>query len=357
MPARQDLDDAALFRRQLTAGCWGLTFATMTQVEVGRRHGVQRIFYANQLVGAADIRYVCGELRRDPGFEFYCLVDSVAGVELLASRVAAADPGRRVNVLVEGGLAGGRCGVRDVATAVSVAEAVQTAGSQLALVGVEGFEGLLQFRESGRRPADAREFLRFLVAIAEALDGRGLFSDGEVLLSAGGSAFYDLVIEELSAARLSRPARVVLRSGCYLTQDWGLYDGLLADLHQRSGSAEPDLEPALEVWTQVLSLPEQDRVILSAGRRDFGQDAGNPVALTHVRRGSAVGRSLREAGWQMTAVSDQHAHMTVPPGHGVSVGDLVALGPSHPCTTFDKWRVLYLVDDDYNVTETVATYF
>jgi D-serine dehydratase len=358
----------ALFRRQLTAGCWGLTFATMTQVEVGRRHGVQRIFYANQLVGAADIRYVCGELRRDPGFEFYCLVDSVAGVELLASRVAAADPGRPVNVLVEGGLAGGRCGVRDVATAVSVAEAVQTAGSQLALVGVEGFEGLLQFREAGRRAADAREFLRFLVSIAEALDGRGLFSSGSVssggsggspgavLLSAGGSAFYDLVIEELSAARLSGPARVVLRSGCYLTQDWGLYDGLLADLHQRSGSAEPDLEPALEVWTQVLSVPEPDRVILSAGRRDFGQDAGNPVALTHVRRGS-VGRSLREAGWQMTAVSDQHAHMTVPAGHGVSVGDLVALGPSHPCTTFDKWRVLYLVDDDYNVTETVATYF
>ena len=356
----------ALFRRQLTAGCWGLTFATMTQVEVGRRHGVQRIFYANQLVGAADIRYVCGELRRDPGFEFYCLVDSVAGVELLAARVAAADPGRRVNVLVEGGLAGGRCGVRDVATAVSVAEAVRAAGSHLALVGVEGFEGLLQFREAGRRSADAREFLRFLVSIAEALDGRGLFSagsagsdgsPGEVLLSAGGSAFYDLVIGELSAARLSRPARVVLRSGCYLTQDWGIYDGLLADLHQRSGSAEPDLEPALEVWTQVLSVPEPDRVILSAGRRDFGQDAGNPVALTHVRRGSAVGRSLREAGWQMTAVSDQHAHMTVPTGHGVSVGDLVALGPSHPCTTFDKWRVLYLVDDDYNVTEAVATYF
>ena len=347
----------ALFRRQLAAGCWGLTFATMTQVEVGRRHGVQRIFYANQLVGAADIWYVCGELRRDPGFEFYCLVDSVAGVELLASRLAAADPGRRVNVLVEGGLAGGRCGVRDVATAVSVAEAVRAAGEQLALVGVEGFEGLLQYREAGRRSADAREFLRFLVSIAEALDGRGLFASSDVLLSAGGSALYDLVIEELSAARLSRPARVVLRSGCYLTQDWGIYGGLLADVHQRRGSAEPDLEPALEVWTQVLSAPEPGLVILSAGRRDFGQDAGNPVALTHVTRGSAVGRSLREAGWQMIAVSDQHAHMTVPPDHGVSVGDLVALGPSHPCTTFDKWRVLYLVDDHYNVTETVATYF
>jgi D-serine dehydratase len=129
-----------LFGRQLAAGAWGLTFATLPQVQVARRHGVQRIFYANQLVGAADIHYVCGELRRDPGFEFYCLVDSVAGVQLLAERVARAQPGRRVNVLVEGGLAGGRCGVRDVAAAVEVAEATRSHGEHLALVGVEGFE-------------------------------------------------------------------------------------------------------------------------------------------------------------------------------------------------------------------------
>jgi D-serine dehydratase len=347
----------ALFGRQLGAGCWGLTFATCAQLKVARRHGVQRVFYANQLVGAADIRYVCDELRRDPGFEFYCLVDSVGGVQQLAQRVAQADPGRRLNVLIEGGLAGGRCGVRDVGTAVTVAEAVRAAGAHLALVGVEGFEGLVQYREAGRREADVRQFLGFLADIAEALDDRDLFEVGEVLLSAGGSAFYDLVIEELKQTRLRRPPRVILRSGCYLTQDWGAYDALLADIHRRTESAEPALEPALEVWAQVLSIPEPELIILSAGRRDFGQDAGNPVALTHVRRGSAERRPLREADWRMTAVSDQHAHMTVPPGHGVEIGDLVALGPSHPCTTFDKWRILYLVDDDYNVTETIPTYF
>jgi D-serine dehydratase len=347
----------ALFSRQLAAGCWGLTFATCAQLEVARRHGVHRVFYANQLVGAADIHYVCDELRRDPGFEFYCLVDSVDGVQQLAERVAQADPGRRLNVLVEGGLTGGRCGVRDIGTAVKVAEAVRAAGAQLALVGVEGFEGLVQYRAADRRETDVREFLGFVAGIAEALDDRDLFDVDEVLLSAGGSAFYDLVIEVFQQVRLRRPSQVLLRSGCYLTQDWGAYRGFLADIHQRTGSATPDLEPALEVWAQVLSIPEPELIILSAGRRDFGQDAGNPVAITHVRRGSAERRPLHEAGWRMTAVSDQHAHMTVPPDHGVEVGDLVALGPSHPCTTFDKWRVLYLVDDDYNVTETIPTYF
>lgn len=347
----------ALFGRQLAAGAWGLTFANGQQLQVARRHGVPRVFYASQLVGAAEIRYVCAELRRDPGFDFYCLVDSVAGVRLLAERVAAAGPGRRLNVLVEGGLAGGRCGVRSVDEAVAVAEAVRAAGAHLALVGVEGFEGLVRNEDAGRREAGVRAFLAFLVEMAETLDRRGLFDVGEVLLSAGGSAFYDLVVQGLGAARLSRPSRVILRSGCYLTQDWGLYEGLAADLRSRMGPAAPDLEPALEVWAQVLSVPEPGLVILSAGRRDFGQDAGNPVALTHVRRGSGERRPLRDSGWRMAAASDQHAHMAAPPGHGVEVGDLVALGPSHPCTTFDKWRVIYLVDDDYTITEAVPTYF
>jgi D-serine deaminase-like pyridoxal phosphate-dependent protein len=144
---------------------------------------VQRVFYANQLVGAADIRYVCDELRRDPGFEFYCLVDSVDGVQQLAERVAQADPGRRLNVLVEGGLAGGRCGVRDIGTAVKVAEAVRAAGARLALVGVEGFEGLVQYRPADRRETDVREFLGFVAGIAEALDDRDLFDVDEVLLT------------------------------------------------------------------------------------------------------------------------------------------------------------------------------
>jgi D-serine dehydratase len=347
----------ALFGRQLAAGCWGLTFATRAQLEMARRHEVPRVLLANELVGASDIRYVCGELARDPGFDFYCLADSVAGVRLLADGVAAAAPGRPVQVLVEGGMAGQRCGVRDVGTAVRVAEAVRDAGPYLALAGVEGFEGLAVSQEAGRREAAVREFLGFLADIAVALDGRGLFDAGEVLLSAGGSSFYDLVIESLPAVRLSRPHRVVLRSGCYLTQDHGIYQRALGEVHRRTGSAEPDLEPALEVWAQVLSVPEPGLVILSAGRRDFGQEAGNPVALAHVRRGAASLRSLRGAGWTMAAASDQHAHMAAPPGHGVEVGDLVALGPSHPCTTFDKWRELYLVDDDYNVLETISTYF
>src|SRR5450755_2659280 len=167
-----------LFGRQLATGAWGLTFATGRQVRVARAHGVPRIFYANQLVGAADVRFVCAELRRDPGFEFYCLVDSVAGVRLLAERVAAAQPGRALNVLVEGGLPGGRCGVRDVATAVEVAEAVRASGGHLVLPGVRRAEGLVRTAEPSRREPYARDCLALLAEIAETLVGRGQFRGG-----------------------------------------------------------------------------------------------------------------------------------------------------------------------------------
>jgi D-serine dehydratase len=346
-----------LFQRQLDHGCWGLTLATGHQLQVARRHGVQRVLYANQLVGEAEIRYVCDELRRDAGFDFYCLVDSVAGASLLAERAARAAPGRPVQVLVEGGFAGGRCGVRDVPTAVAVAEAVRTHAPHLTLVGVEGFEGLLQYHEPERREVEVRKFIGFLVEIAEKLDEGGLFDAPEVLITAGGSAFYDLVAEGLGSASLARPKRVVLRSGCYLTHDNGIYDRLLQDVHRRTGSEALTFEPALEVWAQVLSTPEPELLILSAGRRDFGQDAGNPAPLKHVGRGWTTPRGLSRSEWVVAGVSDQHAHVTCPRGHGVEIGDLIALGPSHPCTTFDKWRVIYVVDTDYDVLDVAHTWF
>ena len=33
------------------------------------------------------------------------------------------------------------------------------------------------------------------------------------------------------------------------------------------------------------------------------------------------------------------------------------IGTSHPCLTFDKWKTLLLVDDDYNVLDELDTLF
>jgi D-serine dehydratase len=38
-------------------------------------------------------------------------------------------------------------------------------------------------------------------------------------------------------------------------------------------------------------------------------------------------------------------------------GDMIASGISHPCTAFDKWRFIPIVDDEYNVVDGLITYF
>ena len=63
------------------------------------------------------------------------------------------------------------------------------------------------------------------------------------------------------------------------------------------------------------------------------------------------------ASWKITGMNDQHAYLAFAAGDAPQVGDLIGCGISHPCTTFDKWRVLFTVDDDYRVTGAIRTFF
>lgn len=352
-----------LFRRQLAAGAWAITVATVQQLAVCRRFGIRRVLLANQLVGRPAIRAVTAALAEDPGFAFWCLVDSPEGVAALEAGAAEAGLQRPVRVLLEGGVAGGRTGCRDRGSALAVARAVKAA-PHLALAGVEGFEGLVQGADEAVREAAVEDFLDFLAGLAEACDAERLFEAETVLLTAGGSAFHDLVARRLGAVALSRPTRVVTRSGCYLTHDTGLYGRAFARLLERS----PELaalgegpSPALEVWSLVQSRPEPGKAILSFGKRDAGFDAGLPVAQAWHRPGRAGPPQPLAPGHAVVRLHDQHAELALPPdGAGESplaVGDLVACGVSHPCTTLDRWRVVFTVGEDYGVTGALATFF
>ena len=147
-----------LFRRQLEDGCWGITTANAQQTRVAHAAGVPRVLIANELVGRADIDAVLAELRADEGFSVGCYVDSVAGVERLAARIAADPPPRPLDVLLETGYAGGRCGVRSVADALAVARAAAAAPG-LRLAGVATYEGLLQTHAPDVRDDEAAAVL------------------------------------------------------------------------------------------------------------------------------------------------------------------------------------------------------
>jgi D-serine dehydratase len=349
-----------LFARQIADGAWGITLSTAQHVKVARMAGVQRILLANEPVGPAEIGYLLDELREDPAFELLCLVDSVEGARRLEAAAASRPVDRPLEVLIEVGYAGGRAGCRDLASAVAVAQAVGDARPHLALRGVEGFEGLHQHLPAPEGAAKVTEFLQALVSIAEHLDANGLFGDEPAILSAGGSAFYDLVMQAFSRARLSRPPEIILRSGCYLTHDACLYERSFREVRERSATArdvEGAFQNALEVWAYVLSVPEPGRAILGAGRRDFGHDAAMPSPLKHFRPGRDTNPRAAPVGSEIVGVNDQHAHMAMPENSDVRVGDMIALGVSHPCTTFDKWRLILVADDGYTIRSAIQTFF
>lgn len=348
-----------LFDRQIADGAWAITVATIQQLQVCRDFGFRRIVLANQLVGRQAIRYVLDELRRDLEFELYVLADSIRGVGLLAEAARERPAGRPLRLLLEGGFAGGRTGCRSVEEAVAVAEAVQAAAPHLALSGVEGFEGLFAGATPAETASAVARFLDFLVEIAVACDRRGLFAPGPLLLSAGGSAFYDMVVERFRRAGLDREVRVVTRSGCYLTHDSGMYRRLFGELRQRAPEVErlgTGLLPALEVWAYVQSRPEPGKCLLTLGKRDVSYDE-MPVPLAWHRPGTAGTPQAMPDGCRVTGLNDQHCHMILPAEAPLAVGDMVAFGISHPCLTFDKWQVLFVVDDAYTVTSAVRTFF
>ena len=342
---------------QLAAGAWAVTAATVGHIRVYRSFGVPRILLANELTDRAGISWLAGEMAADPGFDCYLYADSVEGVRLLAEGFGGA-AGRALPVLVELGFPGGRTGCRTVGQALEVARAVAAAGS-LELAGAAGYEGGLG-HDCGPASLDAvARFCRDLRGLGEQLAGL-VSSDRELVLSAGGSAYFDVVAAELTASAApggpGERYRVVLRSGAYVAHDHGMY----ASLAPGGARGGPALTPALELWAQVLSRPEPGLALLCAGRRDVSFDHGLPVPLGIVRPGtSPPGESGPDetAGMRVSGLDDQHAYLSLPPGSRLAPGDLIRLGISHPCTTFDKWRVIPVVDDDYRVVDALHTFF
>lgn len=352
-----------LFKRQIEDGAWAITVGSVQQLQVARRYGFERVVLANQLVGARGIRYVLDEIARDPGFDFYSLVDSVEQAGRLAEAARAANLPRPLQLVVEGGFMGGRTGCRRLEQAVEVARLVHAAAPHLSLRGVGGYEGLLRSPDADELDRLVTGFLDDLVAIAIACEREGLFGPGEILLTAGGSTFYDLVTQRFAAAGVTRPFKVLTRSGCYLTHDSGEYQDRFKQLRKRTPSIDrlgPSLEPALEVWAYVQSRPEPTKAILTAGKRDLSFDSRLPQPLKWLRpspRATASDIRPIDPGHVVTALNDQHCHLALPADSPLGVGDMVALGISHPCTTFDKWQVIPVVNDAYDVVSAVRTFF
>ncbi|SHG72106.1 amino acid deaminase [Pollutimonas bauzanensis] len=343
-----------LFRRQLALGAWGLTFATVFQVNAGLEAGARRVIIANQVVGDADLDALAHMLARDAQLRIWFLVDSIAQVELTESWALRRSSARRFDCLLEIGIEGQRTGARTPAQALALAERINGCAS-LVLGGLECYEGGLAHCQTEHDSKEVGALMARVEEIARECDRRGLFEGGQIIISAGGSAVFDLVVPGLKLA-LSKTVEGILRSGCYITQDHDFYSRMLRNVEQRQGLKD-SLLPALEVWTMVQSVPEPGLAILTCGKRDVSYDLSLPVVTHHAPKGS-LERQAAPAGWRIAALNDQHAYLRFADGAAPpEVGDRVVLGISHPCTTFDKWTWLPIISETGVVVSAVSTRF
>jgi D-serine dehydratase len=331
-----------IFEWQLATGAMAITVATAHQLAVCLRYGVRRVLLANQLTAAANVRYVVDELARDGGLQIWTFVDSVESVRLIAQEARASGLQRPFNVILEAGYRGGRTGVRSRACARETVAAIAATNGAVRLCGVGGFEGLLANDRSSFD--EARAFLEEIAAIVDDLIEMRALPD-RFIVTAGGSSAFDLVLDTF-ANRWAGRARIVLRSGCYVTHDHGTY--------LRTAPPEPAFVPALELWSSVQSRPEPTLAYLAFGRRDAGFDAGMPLPLHAI---DEHGRKRVVRDWTIEGLNDQHARLRLPAGDDLRVGETVVCGISHPCTTLDKWRLIMLADEDDTILDGLLTFF
>jgi D-serine deaminase-like pyridoxal phosphate-dependent protein len=342
----------ALWQQQLDAGALGITVATGWQLTVALAHGVPFVLMAYPLLDPILIRHLAGAGPVGPGgsagspARVLSWVDGVDVVEAMARALVGTPVAQPLELLVELGAPGGRTGARGIEAALEVARAV-AATEGLRLAGVAGYEGALAHDSGPESLRVVRAYLEELAELHARLGAEKLYGGvpGGLVVSAGGSAYFDLVAEVLAPlhdpAGESGPAvRVVLRAGAYIAHD----DGFYRAISPMARTADGALRSALHGWVRVISRPEPGLALVDAGRRDLPFDEGLPEVQA-IRRG-ATGDTEMLTEASVFALNDQHAFVRLEPGaQSVAVGDVLRLGISHPCTAFDKWQLLPVIDD------------
>lgn len=345
-----------LFKLQIQHGCWGISLATVPQVVTAYNNGIKHIILANQLIGRRHFDIIA-ELLSVGDLEFYCFVDSIENAKSLGQYFS--DRNIKLNILLEIGVVGGRCGWRDNDKIMQLCEVIsQYQGLQIR--GVSFYEGVIHGENATN---EIINFVKNIKTLCQSLHSKEVFCSGEVIITGAGSAWYDLVAEHLHEPDSLFEFTPIIRPGCYLIHDTGIYQDAQQAVLTRSELAQSlALEPtgellsSLSIWAYVYSIPEPGLVIVGMGKRDVAFDAGLPTPILHYRPGTAKPVSA-DKQWQLVNIMDQHCMMTTPTDADLAPGDLISFSTSHPCLTIDKWRCIGLIDDDFIIKKQISTYF
>ncbi|MGA1804690.1 alanine racemase [Rhizobium sp. HT1-10] len=351
----------ALAAALLSAGAWGTTVADIRQASVFLKAGQRKLILANEIGGVAAARRLAALLSGFPDAELHIFVDSRDAVDALRQAWGERADLPALGLLIEFGA--GRAGARSLQAGLDILNFLLASETPtLRLTGIAAYEGAAATPDPQETAERIRSLLHitseFLIALRARLgDARPL------ILTAGGSVFFDMVISGLRAAvAADSHCRLVLRSGAIFFHDHGIYQRGLADLDARGGyvpegvvqSASAAFVPALRIWAEVLSRPEAGLAICGMGMRDVANDQGLPKPLALYRNGQ---HHADLAGCAVLRLNDQHAFIQLREQSDVAVGDVIEFGISHPCTCIDRHAIVYGLGPDHRVTNAYLTHF
>ncbi len=345
----------------VAAGAWGTTVADIRQAAVMLKAGHRRLILANEIGGLAAARRLAALLAGYSDAEVSIFVDSLALVDALGVAWRERSDLPSLGLLVELGV--GRAGVRSPRAAGAVLEAVLAAETAtFRLAGIAAYEGAAATADPDETMQRIEALIAMTAAFLPVVRAR-VGAERPLIVTAGGSVFFDAVVRGLGDAVAADPAcRLVLRSGAIFFHDHGVYERGLAGLDARGGfvvggemlSASRAFRPVLRVWAEVLSCPEPGLAICGMGLRDVAMDQGLPRPLGLYRDGARHGDLT---GAEVMRLNDQHAFVSLAGDTALRVGDVVEFGISHPCTCLDRHAILYGLDAGHTVTAAHLTSF
>jgi D-serine dehydratase len=351
----------ALAALLVQGGAWGTTVADIRQASVMLKAGLKRLILANEIGGKSAASRLATLLAGHADAQLHIFVDSVALAEALFDAWRSRDDLPQLNLLPELGAA--RAGSRSVEAAGEIADFILANETPtFRLGGIAAYEGSAATAD----PLETEERIHGLMQKAAGLYRlvrQKVGSDRPLVVTAGGSVYFDLVVKALQPALSGDAnARLILRSGAIFFHDHGVYERGLATLDGRQGfeiegraeSASLAFKPALRVWAEVLSRPEPDLAICGMGLRDVAMDQGLPRPLALYRDGEHLADL---SGSTVTKLNDQHAFVALAGAGDVRIGDVIEFGISHPCTCLDRHALLYGLDADHTVTAAYPTRF
>ena len=343
-----------IFSKQLEAGAWGITAGAINQIQVMYRYGVKKILLANQLLGKSHLKTIAHLINNDKDFSFYCFIDSIEQFQNIKSNLENITLINPINLLPEIGASNGRTGIRSKENFLELVNEISNEKSNnFNFAGISSYEGIAAVAMKGSQAV--HDFCAFIEEIIRDISPNQFSHLEELIITAGGSTHFDIVGERFSKLNLSIPVRVLLRSGCYVTHDHGRYlEALKTAQEDNNRQWDRVLQPALEIWSYVQSIPENNLAFLTMGKRDVPYDAGLPKPLKRFRPGEGY---LDLGTAEIFSTNDQHAFVKLADNHGWKVGDMICSGISHPCTAFDKWRFIPVVNDQYDVIDGLLTFF